>query len=50
MTEQQNTPSEPVEGGEGSSASVGNDVSRSGGGRTSGETSVDEAAGSTDTE
>jgi hypothetical protein len=50
MTEQQNTPSEPVESGEGSRASVGNDVGRSGGGRTAGETTVDEATGSTDTE
>jgi hypothetical protein len=44
MTEQQNTPDRPSDD-EGSHASVGNDVDRPGGGRTEGETSVDDALG-----
>jgi hypothetical protein len=44
MTEQQNTSGRPSDE-EGSRASVGNDVERPGGGRTEGETSVDDALG-----
>jgi hypothetical protein len=43
MTEQQNTP-RPADD-EGSHASVGKDADRAGGGRTEGETAVDDALG-----
>jgi hypothetical protein len=43
MTEQQNTP-RPADD-EGSNASVGKDADRAGGGRTEGETAVDDALG-----
>ena len=44
MTEQTNATPEPQDD-QGSHASVGKDVERPGGGRTDGETSVDEAMG-----
>ena len=46
MTEQPDTPLQPGEDDEeGSHASVGNDVAQPGGGRTAGETTVDDAMG-----
>jgi hypothetical protein len=46
---QRNTTPQPVDDDdEGSRASVGNDVARPGGGRTEGETTVDESLGSQD--
>lgn len=44
MTEQPDR-SRPADGDEGSHASVGKDVEQPGGGRTEGETAVDEATG-----
>jgi hypothetical protein len=48
MTEQPNQPRPSVDEDESSQASTGKDVRQSGGGRTSGETSVDEAMGAED--
>ena len=45
MTEQPNQPAQPADEEAGSRASTGGDVDRPGGGRTGGETSVDEAMG-----
>jgi hypothetical protein len=47
MTEQPNTPVQPDDD-EGSQASVGGDPARPGGGRTEGETAVDDALGTGD--
>jgi hypothetical protein len=48
MTEPSNAAQEPVDEAAASSASVGGDVDQPGGGRTGGETSVDEAMGAED--
>jgi hypothetical protein len=48
MSEQSNQPHESVDEDESSHATTGRDVQRPGGGRTSGETSVDEAMGAED--
>jgi hypothetical protein len=48
MSEQSNQPHESVDEDEGSRVSTGRDVERPGGGRTGGETSVDEAMGAED--
>ena len=45
MTEQPDAAPQPGDVEDGSHASVGKDVARPGGGRTEGETSVDEAMG-----
>jgi hypothetical protein len=48
MSEQTNQPHEPVDEDESSHASTGRGVEQPGGGRTGGETSVDEAMGAED--
>ena len=48
MSEQPNTPAPSAEDDEGSHASVGKGVDQPGGGRTEGETAVDEAMGAGD--
>jgi hypothetical protein len=48
MTQPPNGPSQPLDDDEGSHASVGGDVDQAGGGRTEGETTVDEAMGTGD--
>jgi len=45
MTEQPDPPIQPDDGEDGSQASVGKDPGQSGGGRTEGETAVDDAIG-----
>ena len=45
MTEQPDTPLQPGDDEEGSHASVGKDAAQPGGGRTAGETTVDDAMG-----
>jgi hypothetical protein len=48
MSEQSNQPHKSVDEDESSHASTGRDVEQPGGGRTGGETSVDEAMGTED--
>jgi hypothetical protein len=50
MSEQPGNPTGPADEDEGSHASVGGQVDGAGGGRTEGETSVDEALGTGDDE